>query len=131
MTPEYRAWLLELFAPLGSVSVRRVFGFWGLYLGETMFGLVADERIYLKADAAGRALFEREGSAALSYVAQNGERHITSYWEIPGRLIDEPEEVIVWARQAHGVALNAPTAKRKQARRAQSVRPRARRPGAR
>ena len=62
MTPAYRTWLIELFAPLGPVSVRRVFGFWGLYLGETMFGLVADERIYLKTDAGRWAAEEPAGA---------------------------------------------------------------------
>jgi DNA transformation protein len=113
--------LIELFAPLGPVSVRRVFGFWGLYLGETMFGLVADERIYLKTDAGGRGPFECEGSTPLSYMAPNGERHVTSYWEIPGRLIDEAEELVEWARQAHRVASNSPTAKRKQVLRAKGA----------
>jgi DNA transformation protein len=128
MTPEYRAWLIELFAPLGSVSVRRVFGFFGLYVGETMFGLVADERIYLKTDTGSRGAFEREGSAALSYVAPNGERRVTSYREIPGRLIDEPEEIVEWARQAHRVASHSPTAKRKQAQQAKSAPARAKSP---
>jgi DNA transformation protein len=121
MTPEYREWLIEAFAPLGPVSVRRVFGFWGLYLDDSMFGLIADERIYLKTDAASRESFEREGSAALSYVSAHGERHVTSYWEVPGRLIDEPDELARWARQAHCVALSSPTAKRKKARRVKSA----------
>jgi len=116
VTPGFRTWLAELFAPLGHVAVRRVFGFHGLYLGECMFGLVADERIYLKTDEQNRKAYEREGSEPLSYAAHDGEHIITSYWEIPARLHDEPEELAEWARHAVAVAENSSTAKRRRAR---------------
>jgi DNA transformation protein len=41
----------ELFAAFGSVTVRRMFGGAGIYAEETMFALVHDGVIYLKADA--------------------------------------------------------------------------------
>ena len=116
MTPEYRTWLIEMFAPLGEISVRRVFGYNGLYLGDAMFGLVAAERIYLKTNEASRQAFEHEGSTALTYTTGDGELHVTSYWEIPGVLYDEPEKLVRWARLAHEVALNSSTAKRRQTR---------------
>jgi DNA transformation protein len=121
MTPEYRTWLVELFAPLGDVSIRRVFGFHGLYLGGTMFGLAVDERLYFKTDENSRKLYARENSNALTYVARGGENVIMSYWEIPERLYDEPEELVAWARRAHNIASRSPTAKRKQARKAKSA----------
>ena len=116
MTPEYRAWLIESLAPLGAVSVRRVFGFQGLYLDGTMFGLVTDERLYLKTDAESRKTFETEGKTALEYTAPDGEHIVMSYWEIPDRLYDEPEELRIWARRAHEVALKSATAKKKRKR---------------
>ena len=116
MTPEYRQWLIESFAPAGVVSVRRFFGLDGLYFGQQMFGLVADDRIYLKTDEQSWKEFEREGSAPLVYVARSGERVATSYWEIPQRLYDEPDELVRWAIRAHAIAQNSTSAKRKQAR---------------
>jgi DNA transformation protein len=113
MTPEYHAWLVEQFAPLGRLTVRRVFGFHGLYIGETMVGLVADARIYLKTDELSRKNFEREGSAVLRYTGRDGEPHVTSYWEVPERLHDEPEEFVRWARKSLEIALASPTAERK------------------
>jgi DNA transformation protein len=113
MTPEYRTWLTELFAPLGDLSVRRVFNFHGLYRGGTMFGIVADQRVYLKADESSRKLFVAAGMGAFEYVARNGERIVTSYWGIPETLYDEPDEIVAWARRAYEVALKSPTAKKK------------------
>ena len=36
--------------PLGPVRVRAMFGGWGLFLDDAMFGLVAGERLYFKVD---------------------------------------------------------------------------------
>lgn len=116
MTPDYRAWLVEAFAPLGVVTIRRVFGFDGLYLGDTMFGLAVKDRLYFKTDENSRKLYARENSSALTYVARSGENVVMSYWEIPGRLYDEPDELVAWAKDALDVALRSPTAKRRQAR---------------
>jgi DNA transformation protein len=30
-----------------------------------------------------------------------------SYWEVPERLLDDPEELVTWARRAHAAALTA------------------------
>jgi DNA transformation protein len=30
-----------------------------------------------------------------------------SYWEVPERLLDDPEELVAWARRAHAVAVAA------------------------
>jgi TfoX/Sxy family transcriptional regulator of competence genes len=30
-----------------------------------------------------------------------------SYWEVPERLLDDPEKLVTWARRAHAVALAA------------------------
>ncbi len=116
MTPEYRAWIADLFAPLGEISIRRVFKSHGIYIGETMFGIVADQRIWLKTDETSRKAFQREGSTALAFAKRGGDPVITSYWEIPGRLYDESEEFVRWARQAYEIALNSPTAKRRRGR---------------
>ena len=51
--------VLELMAPWAAVRARRMFGGYGLYRDTTMFALVADDTLYLKADAASRALSPR------------------------------------------------------------------------
>lgn len=118
MTPEYREWLTELFARFGAVSVKHFFNLNGLFLDDIMFGLVADDRIYFKTDEQSRKIFEREGVSALTYVMRDGERIVTSYWEVPQHLYDEPDQLVHWAKRAYEIALLSPTAKRKLARKA-------------
>lgn len=117
MTPEYRAFVAELFSAFGPVEVRRVFNFDGLYVEDTMFGLVADERVFLKTDADNRKAFVAEDYGPLHYRARDGADVEMSYYEIPARLYDDSDEAAAWARRAYEVALRSPTAMRKQRRR--------------
>ena len=51
--------LLEGLQPLGAVSARRMFGGYGIYCEGVMFGLVADDALYLKVDATNRPVTQR------------------------------------------------------------------------
>ncbi len=86
------------------MTVRRLFGGAGLYADGVMFGLISRDVIYLKADAETRGAFEREGSTPFSYQAKGGKRAIMSFWRMPERLYDDPDELATWAEQALAVA---------------------------
>jgi DNA transformation protein len=90
----------DLFAPLGAVRVKRMFGGAGVYCGAVMFALIADDVLYLKADEETRARFRREGMAPFTYVGRDGREMAMSYYALPERLYDEPEEALAWAREA-------------------------------
>ena len=104
----------ELFVEFGPVDVRRMFGGVGVFVDERMIALVSRETIYLKADAETIPDFESEGLAPFSYATKDGERKLTSYWRMPDRLYDDPEELARWARAAQAVAQRAASRRRKQ-----------------
>jgi DNA transformation protein len=99
--PEY---LRELFAAFGPVSVRRMFGGAGIYAEGLMFALLAEGAIYLKADEESAADFEREGMTPFSYETAKGTRAVMSYWRMPDRLYDNPEELAEWSAKAAAAA---------------------------
>jgi DNA transformation protein len=95
--------LQDLFAPLGGVSMRRMFGGVGIFKGGLMFALVAGDVLFMKADEATRARFAAEGCGPFTY---EGRATVTMpYWEVPLRLFDEPDEFAEWAATAFEVAL--------------------------
>jgi len=97
---------------LGPVSVRRMFGGAGIYADGVMFGLIADDTLYLKANDETKRNFEAEGLGPFVY--EGGGRTVAmSYWRIPERLLDDPDEMVAWARIALGVAQRAAAAKPK------------------
>jgi len=107
--------ITELFSGFGPVAVRRMFSGSGVFADELMIALVVDGVIYLKADDSLVPLFEREGQTPFSYKTRNGRRTLNSYWRMPERLYDEPDELAEWARhslQAARRAGNKPKRKR-------------------
>ena len=55
---KFLAYLLELLAPVGPVSARRMFGALGLFHRGVMFGLISREELFLKVGDENRAAFE-------------------------------------------------------------------------
>src|SRR5262245_17234687 len=94
----------ELFSVFGVVAVRLMFGGAGIYADGTMFALVANGVIYLKADALSTPAFERENLPPFTYETKDGKRGVMSYWRMPERLYDDPDELATWARAALAAA---------------------------
>jgi DNA transformation protein len=114
----------DLFAQFRPVTVRRMFSGAGLYCDGVMFGLVVRGTIYLKADETSSADFVREGSTRFTYTrgkaSGHPSEHTLSYWRLPDRLYDDPDELAAWAGRALAIAQRqkaAPRKKRKRNRR--------------
>lgn len=91
--------LRELLAPLGVITIKRMFGGASFYADGVLFALVDDDALYLKADAATKGKFEAEGLGPFTYEGKT--RPVAmSYWRAPERLYDDPEEMAEWAREA-------------------------------
>ena len=101
--------LTELFAGFGPVAVRRMFSGAGVFADGLMIALVVDGVIYLKADESLVPLFEREGQAPFTYKTRDGTRTLNSYWRMPERLYDDPDELAAWARQSMAAAQRSGT----------------------
>ena len=94
----------DLFAAFGPYTLRRMFGGEGIYRGQLMFGLVYEDRIFFKVSEDTRVVFEAEGCGPLRYKMRNAEGVLASYYELPDRLYDDPEELADWARAALAAA---------------------------
>ena len=100
----YAEFLRELLAPLGHVSLRRMFGKTGVFCDGVMFAMVTDNTLYFRVDDHNREIFkEAESSPPLNY-AKGGAMIDLSFWRVPERLFDEPDELIAWARAALAAA---------------------------
>jgi DNA transformation protein len=96
----FAEFLREQLVPLGSVTMRRMFGKTGVFCEGLMFGMVTDDALYLRVDDHNRAAFkEAETFPPLSY-EKKGCSIDLSFWRAPERLFDEPDELVTWARAA-------------------------------
>jgi DNA transformation protein len=122
-SPELVDHCLELFAPLGAVRTRRMFGGHGFYVDDLFIALIAGERLYLKTDAQSRPLFEAAGCEPFVFDSA-GKQVSISYFSAPEEAMESPPLMQPWARHALSAALRARAAKPRAAAPAKKARPR-------
>ena len=96
----FAAFLCEQLAPLGRITMRRMFGKTGVFCDGVMLGMVTENTLYFRVDDQNRATFsEAEAFPPLNY-AKSGHTIDLSFWRAPERLFDQPDELVAWARAA-------------------------------
>jgi len=100
----FAEFLHEQLAPLGRLTMRRMFGKTGVFCEGVMFGMVADNTLYFRVDDDNQAVFaEAQLFPPLNY-EKKGSTIDLSFWRAPERLFDEPDELVSWARAALAAA---------------------------
>ena len=117
----FRDYLFEILAPLAPLKITRFFGLDGIKAGDALLGFVLDEKIYFRADETTRDAYAREGGKPYEFDSDRHGHVVTSYYSLPLRLYDEPDELLAWAKRAHAAALEAPSARKRLAKRARAA----------
>ncbi|MCY4505193.1 MAG: TfoX/Sxy family protein [Hyphomicrobiales bacterium] len=115
VSAEYMGYIADLLAPLarraGDVRVRRMFGGAGVYYQRRMFGLIADETLYFKADKALQERHRAHGCGPFVFRPAGKKPIAMSYWQVPEPVLEDEEELLRWARDALGAAHKRPASK--------------------
>jgi DNA transformation protein len=81
-----------------------MFGKTGVFCDGVMLGMVTENTLYFRVDDDNRVTFkEAESFPPLNY-AKGGSTIDLSFWRVPERLFDEPDELVAWARAALAAA---------------------------
>ena len=106
VSPEFLAHVLDLLAPLGPVTARRMFGGAGLYRRGVMFALITRaDVLYFRTDAANRDDYAAAGMGPFVPFADG--RMTMPYHEAPAALMEDAEDMCAWADRAWQAALRA------------------------
>ena len=103
---EFVEHLHEVFAEFGHIEAKRMFGGYGLYREGLMFGLVAADVLYLKADEGTVELFIGLNLPPFEY-EKAGKTMKIAYYQAPEELFDDPQVAKQWAELALGAAVRA------------------------
>lgn len=109
---EFAAYIVDLLQQMGPVYSKRMFGGFGVFLDGLMFGLIADNVLYLKVDAQNKADFLELGLLPFTYDKQ-GKAMNLSYFQIPEECMDNSDAMIAWGNKGFGAALRAAALKAK------------------
>ena len=75
--------ILDLLAGIPGIRSRAMFGGWGLYKNDKIFGIIADDEVYFKVDEFNRKDYEEKGSGPFTYKAKGRKKVTLSYWRVP------------------------------------------------
>ena len=106
-----RDFLLDIFASFGPVTLRRMFSGFGISVDGVNFAMALRAGLILRADELTIARFEAEGAKPFQYTTSKKTVTVASYWHVPERLYDDPDEFAEWARAALAAAQRAALAK--------------------
>src|ERR1051326_665645 len=91
---DFAEFLREQLEPLGHITMRRMFGKTGVFCDGVMLGMVTDNTLYVRVDDQNKERFkEAEAFPPLNY-AKQGSLIDLSFWRVPERLMDEPDEFL-------------------------------------
>ena len=111
----FAEFLREQLAPLGRITMRRMFGKTGVFCDGFMLGMVRDNTLYFRVDDDNRTAFkEAESFPPLNYEKKGGTIDL-AFWRAPERLFDEPDEFVTWARSALAAARRIATKRERMA----------------
>ncbi|MEL6857894.1 MAG: TfoX/Sxy family protein [Pseudomonadota bacterium] len=114
----FHTYVEDLFANLGRIRIRKMFGGAGVYSGEDMFALIDKDRVYVKSDDHLKQHLVSEGGEAFEWTNPNTGKTIQmSYVSLPVNALDDRDEASAWGRKALDVAIQARRAKVKSPRR--------------
>ena len=112
MSPNFRDYLVHQLEPFGLVAAKRMFG-GGLFRDGTMFALIADDVLYLKADEQNQADLEDRGMGPFFYEKKDRKEPVKmSYWEVPPDVLEDPGELCQSAVRAWEAARRSGTGKK-------------------
>jgi len=93
----FKHFVLDQLRELDGVRCRAMFGGQGMYCGTVFFGILFAGRCYLKTDERSRAAFVAAGMQAFHPTSS---QTLTTYFEVPTDVLEDPEEFVHWARRA-------------------------------
>jgi len=107
-----REFLLDLFASFGPVTLRKMFSGFGISVDGVNFAMALRAGLIFRADDETIPRFEAEGAQPFQYSTAKKAVTVMSYWHVPERLYDDPDELADWARDALAAARRAKLKKR-------------------
>jgi DNA transformation protein len=108
-TDSFAEFLREQLATLGRVTMRRMFGKTGVFCDGLMFGMVNDNMLYFRVDDDRRSTSkETEPMPPLNY-EKRGRTIDLSFWRVPERVLDDTDELLIWAQAALAAARRVAT----------------------
>ena len=95
----FKEFVLDQLNTLLDVQAKAMFGAHGIYSGDHFFGILDEGRLFFKTDEVSQADYTARGMEPFTYESK-GRTLTMSYHEVPPDILENPQELVVWARRA-------------------------------
>ena len=99
----FNEYVLDQLRALPDVRTRAMFGAHGLYQGEHFFAILDEGRLFFKTDATSQADYVARGMPLFTFELE-GRVMTMQYHEVPPDVLENPPELVAWARRAIEIA---------------------------
>ena len=110
---EFVAFVTEQLRTLGEVTASRFFGGVALKSEAALFGMIMDGALYFAVDDELRSKYRQMGSRCFSYATRKGRVDVKRFFEVPADIVEEPEQLVEFARASIAAARRAAAGKSK------------------
>jgi len=93
----FKDYILDQLIGLDNIWSKRMFGGFGLYAGETFFGIMSDDVLYLKTNKQTKKGFV---DAGMNPFRPSSKQTLKNYFEVPEEIVDNREELVIWANES-------------------------------
>ena len=93
----FKEFVQDQLQDLGRLDCRAMFGGHGLYRDKVFFGILYKGRLYFKTNESTRPFYLERG---MKPFRPNAKQTLKNYYEVPAEIIEDQEELIVWASRA-------------------------------
>jgi len=104
----FKEFVLDQLSALPELRAKAMFGAHGLYCGEKFFGILDEGRLFFKTDQQSQADYLARGMGPFTY-EMRGKAVTVSYHEVPPDMLEQPQELTVWAQRAIRIAATKPS----------------------
>ncbi len=99
-SPEFIAFVRDLFIPLGKLSEGKLFGGYGFKSGSKQFAMIMGNTLYFCVNDETREKYRALGMEPFSYSTKKGIVKVNKYFAAPDDLFDDQEKFVEWAKEA-------------------------------
>jgi len=110
---EYIDYILDTLSSFDNTKSRKMFGGYGIYKDDVFFGIISDGILYFKVDDSNRSMYELYGSKQFTYERKDRKKIAMSYWEVPADILENRNELALWAQKAYEAARRTKKVKRR------------------
>lgn len=103
MKSSFVDYIVDLLLPYGHITVKGMFGGYGIYCNAIIFAIIVDDDLFFKTNKLLSKEFEAEGSYPFTYNAR-GKTIALSYYKVPIEVIEDEAQLRSWFKKSYAVA---------------------------